>query len=73
MPVTRGEGPFGLILCPSRELARQTYEIAAHFCQHLAQSGTASLRAICTIGGVQLTEQLEAIRQGIHMVVATPG
>ena len=28
MPVVRGEGPFGLILCPSRELARQTYDVA---------------------------------------------
>lgn len=27
MPVTRGEGPVGMILCPSRELARQTFEI----------------------------------------------
>lgn len=27
MPVTKGEGPVGMILCPSRELARQTFEI----------------------------------------------
>ena len=73
LPITRGEGPFGLILCPSRELARQTFEVAHHFCQHLAASGAASLRAICTIGGVQMTEQLDAIRQGVHMCVATPG
>jgi len=73
LPITRGEGPFGLILCPSRELARQTFEISHHFCQHLAASGTANLRAICTIGGVQMTEQLDAIRQGVHMCVATPG
>ena len=73
MPITRGEGPFGLILCPSRELARQTYDVAAHLCTHLAESGTASLRAICTIGGVQMGEQLEVVRQGVHMVVATPG
>jgi len=73
MPVSRGEGPFGLILCPSRELARQTFELSHHFCQHLAASGTATLRAICTIGGVQLTEQLETIRSGVHMCVATPG
>jgi len=73
MPIGRGEGPFGLILCPSRELARQTYEISHHFCTHLAESGAATMRAICTIGGVQMGEQLEAIRQGVHMVVATPG
>ena len=71
LPVTRGEGPFGLILCPSRELATQTFEIAHHFCTHLAASGYANLRAICTIGGVKL--EMEEIRQGIHMVVATPG
>lgn len=73
MPITRGEGPFGLILCPSRELATQTFEIVQHFCEHLKQSGYASLRAICAIGGVQIGAQLETIRLGIHMVVATPG
>ena len=26
MPVEAGEGPLGVVLCPSRELARQTYE-----------------------------------------------
>ena len=31
MPLSRGEGPFGLIICPSRELARQTYEVAEGF------------------------------------------
>ena len=73
MPVSRGEGPFGLILCPSRELARQTFDVVDHFCQQLAASGAANLRALCTIGGVQMTEQLEVIRQGFHMCVATPG
>lgn len=28
MPLVQNEGPTGLILCPSRELARQTYEVA---------------------------------------------
>jgi ATP-dependent RNA helicase DDX41 len=73
MPISRGEGPFGLILCPSRELARQTFELADHFCKHLAASGTASMRALCTIGGTPLSEQLETIRLGFHMCVATPG
>ncbi|KAJ1480707.1 P-loop containing nucleoside triphosphate hydrolase protein [Baffinella frigidus] len=27
MPVVRGEGPFGLCINPSRELARQTYDV----------------------------------------------
>ncbi|KAL3528906.1 hypothetical protein ACH5RR_008228 [Cinchona calisaya] len=31
MPIAPGEGPFGLIVCPSRELARQTYEVVEQF------------------------------------------
>lgn len=27
MPFIRNEGPYGLIICPSRELAKQTHEI----------------------------------------------
>jgi ATP-dependent RNA helicase DDX41 len=32
VPVIGGEGPFGIILCPSRELARQTFEVVEYFC-----------------------------------------
>lgn len=36
MPLTTGEGPIGLIICPSRELARQVP--APHSCcGHTAQ------------------------------------
>lgn len=31
MPVQKGEGPVGLIMCPSRELARQTYDIVLEY------------------------------------------
>lgn len=27
LPFIRNEGPYGLIICPSRELAKQTHEI----------------------------------------------
>ena len=33
------EGPFALLICPSRELARQTYEIACEFSAALAADG----------------------------------
>jgi superfamily II DNA/RNA helicase len=33
LPLARNEGPVGLILCPSRELARQTYEIITGYCE----------------------------------------
>ena len=31
MPFRRGEGPYALIICLSRELAKQTYDIVNHF------------------------------------------
>jgi len=33
LPLRPGQGPIGVILCPSRELARQTYEVVDHFMQ----------------------------------------
>jgi ATP-dependent RNA helicase DDX41 len=33
LPLRPGQGPIGVILCPSRELARQTYEVVEHFMQ----------------------------------------
>lgn len=33
MPLSRNEGPVGLTICPSRELARQTFEIAEQYCK----------------------------------------
>lgn len=31
MPLESGEGPLGLIICPSRELANQTVEVITQF------------------------------------------
>jgi len=73
MPVTRGEGPFGLIICPSRELANQTAEVAKHIATFVAESGGPTLRCMSCIGGQQLKDQMDAIRPGFHMCVATPG
>ena len=34
-PVLSLQGPFGLIICPSRELARQTYDSVVDYCESL--------------------------------------
>lgn len=39
MPLVKGEGPVGMILCPSRELARQTQEIIVGMCNTLRAGG----------------------------------
>jgi ATP-dependent RNA helicase DDX41 len=73
LPTESGEGPFGLIICPSRELAKQTHTVISGACDHLVRGGYPQLRTLLCIGGVPFKEQAETIRRGVHMVVATPG
>jgi ATP-dependent RNA helicase DeaD len=56
-----------LILVPTRELAQQVTREAERLSE---QSG---LRVVTVIGGVAYGPQLEAFRQGAHIVVGTPG
>lgn len=75
MPLEPGEGPIGLVLCPSRELARQTFEVVEHLGQSLGSTGEfPCLRSVLCIGGEDKRSQIEPIqRNGIHFIIATPG
>ncbi|KAI8582175.1 hypothetical protein K450DRAFT_229381 [Umbelopsis ramanniana AG] len=73
LPLIRGEGPIGLIICPSRELAQQTFEGLLAMSQYLSKGGFPQLRSLLCMGGINMREQQDALAQGIHMVVATPG
>lgn len=73
MPLCRGEGPVGIIVAPSRELARQHYEGCLHFASFLKKAGLPELRAMLAIGGEDLKSQMEPVNKGCHIVVATPG
>ncbi|PWA78145.1 hypothetical protein CTI12_AA218220 [Artemisia annua] len=73
MPIAAGEGPFGLIICPSRELARQTYEVVEEFLVPLKEAGFPEIRPLLCIGGVDMRSQLDIVKRGVHIVVATPG
>ncbi|CAH8356242.1 unnamed protein product [Eruca vesicaria subsp. sativa] len=72
-PIGPGEGPIGLIICPSRELARQTYEVIQQFLAPLVEAGHVSLRSLLCIGGVDMRSQMDVVKRGVHIVVATPG
>lgn len=73
-PLLSGEGPLGLILCPSRELARQTQEVCLKIASYLRDEGYPSVNVLLCIGGIDMREQFHKIRrEGIHIVVATPG
>lgn len=62
MPFVEGEGPFGLVVCPSRELARQIHEVVSQYCDTLASNGFPRLRAMLAIGGISHAEMLERAR-----------
>jgi ATP-dependent RNA helicase DDX41 len=73
LPFMQGEGPVGLIVCPSRELARQTHEGFLAMAEALEQGGYPKIRALLAIGGVSMADQHHILNQGVHVVVATPG
>ncbi|CAG0895895.1 unnamed protein product [Darwinula stevensoni] len=73
MPFIRDEGPYGLIICPSRELAKQTHEVIQYFCTELLESGFPELRVCLAIGGEPVTNAMSVIHRGVHIAVATPG
>lgn len=56
-----------MVLVPTRELAQQVAQDA----QTLA--GEAGVRVVAVYGGVGYRAQLDAFRQGAHLVVGTPG
>ena len=56
-----------LVLAPTRELAMQVYESVLTYSSHLP------LRATCIYGGVDMKAQMQTLRDGVEIVVATPG
>ena len=56
-----------LVLVPTRELARQAWHEAETLC------GDAGLRHVPVYGGVGYGPQVDALRDGAHIVVGTPG
>jgi len=73
LPLVRGEGPLGLCINPSRELARQTYDVVMEHCEALAAGGFPQLRTLLAMGGIDLREQGNILSAGCHLTVATPG
>src|SRR4029077_20757241 len=59
--------PLALVLTPTRELALQVN-------QSLQDLGRKTgLRSAAIFGGVGMQPQVESLRRGVHVVVATPG
>ena len=59
--------PRALIITPTRELAAQVHEDVRTYGKHLA------LRSAVIFGGVGMQPQIDALRRGVDILVATPG
>jgi ATP-dependent RNA helicase RhlE len=64
---SRTRGPRGLVLVPTRELAVQVHRAL------LLYGAPVQLRAVAIFGGVHMGAQMQALRRGTDIVVATPG
>jgi len=62
-----GDGPIGLVLCPTRELAQQVMKVMDEFARAV------NLRISCVYGGAPKGQQIRELERGCEIVVATPG
>ncbi|GIL78706.1 hypothetical protein Vretimale_397 [Volvox reticuliferus] len=68
-PLRPGDGPMALVLAPTRELAQQIEREVRAF----SRSSSRSVRTSIVVGGVPMHEQRHDLRNGVEIVVATPG
>ena len=61
------DGPIGLILAPTRELATQIHRDCKPYLKAL------NLRAVCAYGGAPIKDQIAELKRGAEIVVCTPG
>ena len=63
----KGKAPRALVLTPTRELAAQVGESVETY------GGNLKLRSTIVFGGVGINPQIDALKRGIDILVATPG
>jgi ATP-dependent RNA helicase DDX41 len=51
----------GLVICPSRELAKQTFDIVQHFTEFVRRFNLPEIRSCLAIGGVPVAENMDLI------------
>ena len=66
-PLGHGDGPIGLIMVPTRELAMQVYREVSKFAK------VAGCAAAAVYGGANLKQQIAELKRGAEIVVCTPG
>ena len=65
--MTKHDGPYAVILAPTRELAQQIEVEAAKFANPL------NFTCVSIVGGHSIEEQSYNLRDGAEIIIATPG
>ncbi|XP_052625194.1 DEAD-box ATP-dependent RNA helicase 21 [Lactuca sativa] len=63
----KGEGPYALVMAPTRELAQQIEDETNKFAHYLG------IKVVSIVGGRPIKEQAFEISQGCEVFIATPG
>ncbi|KAL2757519.1 hypothetical protein ACRALDRAFT_2039931 [Sodiomyces alcalophilus JCM 7366] len=66
-PLKDMDGPVGLIMTPTRELAVQIHRDCKPFLRSMG------LRAVCAYGGAPIRDQIAELKRGAEIIVCTPG
>lgn len=61
------EGPYAVVMAPTRELAQQIEDETVKFAHYLG------IKVVSIVGGQSIEEQGFKLRQGCEVVIATPG
>ncbi|KAL2523324.1 DEAD-box ATP-dependent RNA helicase 21 [Forsythia ovata] len=61
------EGPYAVVMAPTRELAQQIEDETVKFAHYLG------IKVVSIVGGQSIEEQGFRIRRGCEVVIATPG
>ena len=66
-PLKENDGPIGLIMTPTRELATQIHRECKPFLKSMG------LRAVCAYGGAPIKDHIAELKRGAEIIVCTPG
>lgn len=66
-PLKDNDGPVGLIMTPTRELAVQIHRDCKPFLKMMG------LRSVCAYGGAPIRDQIAELKRGAEIIVCTPG
>lgn len=65
---TRSKETQSLVLCPTRELCIQVAKDMQAYAEYMP-----AVKIIAVYGGTSIDQQIQTIKRGVHVIVATPG